>query len=172
MVFTNIANVKAACFEDEGERRERKREGQRERERGRGGEHSTNECPSGIACCERNPSICKPSSLHNHCEHEHGIKNLPFHRGSVSLLSSSVGISLLAFLIPSCRGRYSSITNYLNFHDVRNFDNILAMSHCSGVRRAQVHCPSSLRSPFLVSTTLARRSRFDAGCFKKGALWP
>ena len=153
-------------------RREREKERDREREREREGEHSTNECPSDIACCERNPSICKPSSVHNHCEHEHGIKNLPFHRGSVSLLSSSVGISLLAFLIPSCRGRYSSITNYLNFHDVRNFDNILAMSHCSGVRRAQVHCPSSLRSPFLVSTTLARRSRFDAGCFKKGALWP
>ena len=37
MVFTNIANMKAACFEDEGERRERKREGQRERERE--GEH-------------------------------------------------------------------------------------------------------------------------------------
>ena len=36
MVFTNIANMKAACFEDEGERRERKREGQRERERERG----------------------------------------------------------------------------------------------------------------------------------------
>ena len=93
---------------------------------------------------------------------------MSFHRGSVRLLSSSVGISLLAFLIPSCRGRYSSIPNHLNFDDVLNFDNILTIFYCSGMRQAESHCPSSSRLPFLTSTTFTPSSRSHAGCLKKG----
>ena len=152
----------------EGERKERERETQRERERERENTERLNAVQTSHATGETRLSVSYPvpTTIVNMSTGDQ--KNMPFHRGSVRLLSSSVGISLLAFLIPSCRGRYSSIPNHLNFDDVLNFDNILTIFYCSGVRQAQSHCPSSSRSPFLTSTTLTPSGRSDAGCLEKG----
>ena len=63
MVFTNIANMKAACFEDEGERRERKKRGtERERERERENTQRMNARQTLHAARETRLSVSHPVS--------------------------------------------------------------------------------------------------------------
>ena len=62
MVFTNIANMKAACFEDEGERREREKERDRERERERENTQRMNARQTSHAARETRLSVSHPVS--------------------------------------------------------------------------------------------------------------